>query len=181
MKVGIVVGSIREQRLGAQVGAWIAEVAAKRDGEASYELIELADFDVPLFTAAAHPMAARKSYDDERVQRWSDAIDACDAFVFVTAEYNHSVPGAFKNAVDSLGGEWMGKPVGFVGYGVVGGVRAIEHWRTIVANFSMTGVRAEVNLSTFSEVVDGRFTPADRREGELNTVFDQVEAAAARG
>lgn len=180
MKIGIIVGSIRDGRLGSDVGRLVADLAAKRDGDASSELIELASFDVPLLTSGTHPMQANKQYDDERVQRWSAAIDACDAFVFVTAEYNHGVPGALKNAVDVLGAEWVGKPVGFVGYGSVGGVRAIEQWRQIVGNFSMPYVRAEVNLNLFTDWSDGDFTPNERAADEIGTVLDQVEQLTAK-
>lgn len=180
MKVGIIIGSIREGRLGEQVGNWVHQVASRRRGEVSYELIDLKAFDVPLLTSPTHPMKANKNYDDPKVQAWSQAIDACDAYVFVTPEYNHAVPGAFKNAVDSLGAEWLGKAVGFVAYGVVGGVRAIENWRQIVANFSMVDVRGEVNLSTFTDFDGHEFTPAERRSGEVNEVFNQVEKMAAK-
>lgn len=180
MKIGIIVGSIREGRKGEQIGAWVNEVVAGRDGEATYELIDLKSFDVPLLTSPTHPMMADKSYDDPAVQAWSDAIDACDAYVFITAEYNHAVPGAFKNAVDSLGKEWIGKVVGFVGYGSVGGVRAIENWRAALANFSMYDVRAEVNLSLFTDFDGDTFTPDERRAEELNEVFNQVETTASK-
>src|SRR5690606_11910969 len=123
------------------VADWVLEASRGRSGEAAYVSIDLAGLDVPLLTTSVHPMAAGKSYDDAGTQRWSDAVDACDAFVFVTPEYNHGVPGGFKNAVDSLGPEWVGKPVAFVGHGSVSGVRAIEQWRQIVANFAMPVVR----------------------------------------
>lgn len=113
------------------------------------------------------------------MQAWSDAIDACDAYIFVTPEYNHGVPGAFKNAVDTLGSEWMGKPVGFVGYGSVGGVRAIENWRTVLANFSMYDVRAEVNINLFTDFTDGEFTPQNRNVVTMGAVFDDLEKAGA--
>ncbi len=90
MKIGIIVGSIREGRKGEAVGQWVAEQAQGRD--ATYELLDLKSFDVPLLTSPTHPMQAKKSYDDERVQAWSDAVDACDGYVFVTPEYNHGVP-----------------------------------------------------------------------------------------
>ena len=150
MKIGIIIGSIRDGRAGGAVGEWVAEAAAKRSGDVAYELIDLKSFDVPLLTSATVPGAAKKQYDDERVRAWSTAIDSCDAFLFVTPEYNHGVPGALKNAVDSLGSEWANKVVGFVGYGSVGAVRAIEQWRQILSNFSMPLVRAEVNLRTFN-------------------------------
>ncbi|WP_232548818.1 NADPH-dependent FMN reductase [Propioniciclava soli] len=179
MKIGIIIGSIREGRAGESVGAWVFEDAEKREG-ASYELIDLKDFDVPLLTDPRHPMSMGKSYDDERVQAWSDAIDACDAYVFVTPEYNHGVPGAFKNAVDVLGGEWMGKAVAFVGYGSVGGVRAIENWRTVLANFQMYDVRPEVNLNLFTDFTDGQATPDPRHRENLAGLFDALEEVGGR-
>ncbi|MCF8602108.1 NAD(P)H-dependent oxidoreductase [Gordonia sp. HY442] len=175
MKIGIISGSLRNGRATSSVAAYIHRVAAARTGEASYELVELADFDVPLLTSPVHPMVANKSYDDPKVQKWSETIDGFDAFVFVTPEYNHGVPGGFKNAVDSLGAEWVGKPVAFVGHGSVGGVRAIEQWRQIVVNFSMPVARAEVNFNMFNHWDDGTFTPADRHDTEVDTLLDQLE------
>lgn len=179
MKIGIVLGSIREARLGEAVARWVAESATGRP-EATYEIIDLKEFDVPLLTAAVPPGAANRQYDDERVTRWSRAIDSCDAYVFVTAEYNHSVPGAFKNAVDSLGPEWSGKPVGFVAYGADGGVRAVEAWRTVLANFSMVDVRAQVSLGLFTDFGETGLEPMERRAGELDALFGQLETMATR-
>lgn len=174
MKVGIIVGSIREGRKGSAVGSWVHEAAAKRQDGLDYELIELAEFEVPLLKTNTHPMAANKSYESEAVNVWSRAVDACDAYVFVTAEYNHGVPGAFKNAVDSLGSEWVGKPIAFAGYGSDGGVRAVEHWRGIVGNFQMVDVRAQVALSIFDDFDGDTFTPQERRAEELETLLDQL-------
>lgn len=179
MKIGIIIGSIRDGRAGESVGAWVADAAAKREG-VEYEVIDLKSFDVPLFTDARHPMAMGKSYDDERVQKWSGAIDACDAYVFVTPEYNHGVPGAFKNAVDSLGSAWVGKAVGFVGYGSVGGVRSIENWRTVIANFSMVDIRTEVNLNLFTDFTDGQCDPAERHLEIVENLFTELEEQAAQ-
>ncbi len=174
MKIGIVVGSIREGRLGENVGRWVeSALTARSDVEA--EIIDLKSFDVPLFTSSTVPMAAQREYESPNVRAWSAAIDECDAFVFVTAEYNHSVPGGFKNAVDSLGPEWVDKTVGFVSYGADGGVRAVEHWRQIVANFHMIAVRGQVSLSLFTEFdANGDVAPADRRAGELTAMLDQI-------
>ncbi len=108
-------------------------------------------------------------------RRWGDDINACDAFVFVTAEYNHGVPGAFKNAFDSIGPEWQGKPVGFVSCGSVGGVRAVEQWRQIVATFGMHDVSSQVSMSTFEEFDEqGGFAPSPRREKELRRMLDEL-------
>ncbi|MDX2356444.1 NAD(P)H-dependent oxidoreductase [Dietzia sp. PP-33] len=179
MKIGIILGSIREGRNGAAVADWVAAEAASRE-DATYDLIDLKSFDVPLLTSATVPGAANKQYDDERVTRWSEAVDACDAFIFVTPEYNHGVPGGLKNAFDSLGNEWADKPVAFVSYGADGGVRAVEQWRQIVANFRMFGVRQQVSLSLFTEFGSEGLQPAERRADEIATLFDQLEEATRR-
>jgi NAD(P)H-dependent FMN reductase len=176
MKIGIINGSMRAERNTEPVAKYIHELAAQRSGEAEYEYIDLAEYEVPLLTSSVHPMMTNKSYDDPKVQAWSDKIDAMSAFVFVTPEYNHGVPGGFKNAVDVLGAEWVGKPVAFVGHGAVGGVRAIEQWRQIVANFSMPVVRAELNFNLFFDWTDGEFTPADRHPAEVTAMLDDLEA-----
>ena len=105
-KIGIILGSTRDDRAGQAIAQWVADLAQGRNvGDVEYELIDLKAFDVPVLTTSVIPMAANKNYDDEKVQAWSDAIDACDAYIFVTPEYNRSVPGAFNDAVDSLGAE----------------------------------------------------------------------------
>jgi NAD(P)H-dependent FMN reductase len=184
MWVGIVVGSIREGRKGRHVGDWALTHARAwaeaNDADVQFELIDLKDFDLPLLTAAVVPGAANRKYDDERVRNWSAAIDACDAYVFVTPEYNHGVPGAFKNAVDSLGPEWSGKTVAFVSYGADSGVRAVEQWRQIMGNFQMFVVRAQVSCSTFAEFTDGEFTPTERRAGSLGDLLTQLVAATRK-
>lgn len=179
MKIGVVLGSIRDTRKGELVAQWVFDQSSARD-DAEFELIDLASFDVPLLTSATLPAQANRSYDNEQVTAWSKAIDACDAYVFVTPEYNHGVPGGFKNAVDSLGPEWQSKPVGLVSYGADGGVRAVEHWRQILVNFHMIVVRQQVSLLLFSEFTENGLKLEDRRSGELTMLFDQVVSAAKR-
>lgn len=175
MRIGIILGSIREVRKTEAVAQWVHGVAAARDGETEYELVDLADYDIPLLTSRVHPMTAKKNYDNPNVQRWSDKIDTFDAYVFVTPEYNHGVPGGFKNAVDVLGQEWVGKTVAFVGHGSVSGVRAIEQWRQIILNFSMLSVRPELNFNGFAHWKDGQFSPEERHTGEANALLDELE------
>lgn len=177
--IGIVIGSIRHGRKGESVARWVAERAQQRD-DARFETVDLAAFDVPLLTSATVPGAANRQYDDERVTRWGQAIDALDGYVFVTPEYNHGVPGAFKNAVDSIYPEWGGKAVGFVSYGADAGVRSVEHWRAIVANLHLHDVRGQVALSTFADFDGETFTPMERRAKEVDTLLDQVVALTGR-
>lgn len=174
--IGVFLGSIRDGRIGEQVAHWVMNEARGRDVE--YRLLDLADYDVPALTTATMPAVAEMQYDDDAVTRWSRAVDACDGFVFVTPEYNHSIPGTMKNAFDSLFSEWLSKPVAFVSYGGDGGVRAIEHWRQVVSNLSMHDIRNIVALHIFgADVTDGTFTPQAPKLAALEKVFADIEAA----
>ncbi|MBM9434151.1 NADPH-dependent FMN reductase [Flaviflexus equikiangi] len=173
MKVGIIIGSIREGRAGEQVGQWVFDTAKGYEG-AEFEIIDLKSFNVPLLTSPTVPGMANRQYDSAEVTNWSRAIDACDAFIFVTPEYNHGVPGAFKNAVDSIGPEWQNKKVAFVAYGAANGVRAIEQWRGVVANFNMWDIRTTVELNLFTDFGDEGFAPQERRQGELTALLEQL-------
>ncbi|QGU06809.1 FMN-dependent NADPH-azoreductase [Corynebacterium occultum] len=178
MKIGIIIGSVREGRFGEAVGKWVLEGAQARGSENfDYEIIDLLEFNVPLLTSGVVPGAANKQYDDPNVQAWSKAIDGVDGFVFVTPEYNHGVPGPMKNAYDSLGSEWFRKPVGFVGYGASNAIRAIEQWRQIVSNFAQIDVRNQVELSIFADADEEGFAPGERRAGELEGMLNSLEEA----
>ena len=176
MRIGIVLGSVREGRAGEPVANWVLE-RARTHGGADVEFIDVKSFGLPVFDGAYLPAMADKKYDDPAVQAWSDAVDACDAFVIVTPEYNHSVPGGLKNAVDHLGGEWLGKPVAFVGYGADGAVRAVEHWRQIFGNFGAKAIRAQLSINIFAEMTENGFVPNERRAGELDALLDSLIAA----
>jgi NAD(P)H-dependent FMN reductase len=176
-KIAVVIGSTRPGRLGTEVADWVARQAKDRQ-HADYEVLDVAEFDLDLLSEPTVPGAADRAYDNDKTRRWSRAVDEFDGFVFVTPEYNHSVPAAMKNAFDVLYPEWGNKSVAFVGYGADGATRAVEHWRTIVANARMVAVRAQVSLSLFQDFQDGELVPLERREGELTTVFEQVEQMA---
>jgi NAD(P)H-dependent FMN reductase len=176
VRIGIIIGSIREGRRGAEVGAWVVQRAEAVTG-ADFVVLDLMDFSLPLHNAPVLPAMANRNYGSDAVTRWSDAVDQCDGFIFVTPEYNYGVPGAFKNAVDSLGPEWMQKTVAFISYGANGGVRATGQWRQIVANFDMVDVRPSVALSIFDDFNgDSSFTPRERHDNELRVVFERLIA-----
>lgn len=178
MKIGIIVGSVRDDQNGRAVGEWVLRHTQAKGG-ADFELVQLKDFDVPVFTSATLPMMADRSYDSPAVTAWSQKVDSFDGYIFVTPEYNHGVPGGFKNAVDSLGPEWVGKVLGLVGYGAVGGVRSVEQWRLIMANFSQTVVRGAVDLNLFTDFADGAVVDNEHKSGALAGMIDEMVAAGA--
>lgn len=181
MRIGIIIGSTRQGRAGDKIGRWVFEAAQQRaTADIEYELIDLKDFNLPLFDAPVLPAMAGKSYDSEQVTQWSYVIDACDAYIFVTPEYNHSVPAGLKNAVDHLGAEWRDKAIAFVGYSGTGAVRSVEHWRQIMANFNMFDVRTQLAINVFSDVIDGVYTPNERAAAELDALFAELESVTAK-
>lgn len=178
MKIGIILGSIRKGRNGEAVANWVNEAAQQRAG-AQYEIVDLADYDLDMFDSAVGPARAQGHYDNPKTQRWSDRISEFDGFIFVTPEYNHGVPGAFKNAFDLLALEWTRKAIAFISYGADGGVRAVEQWRQIVTMMEMVDVRQTVSLSMFWDFGPDGFSPLERRGQELVAVLGAVEAATA--
>lgn len=170
MKIAIIICSIREGRRGLAVGQWVAEHAAGRQG-VEYELVDLAD----------HPLTMRyeqkmdKAYEEPATQAWSDLIDSFDGYVFVTPEYNRSVPAPMKNAVDLLFPEWGGKAIGFVGYGGMGAARSIEHWRGVVTTLHLTSAPETVNLQLASDFDGDAFVPRAFHARGLGRVFDRLE------
>lgn len=166
-------GSTRRGRVGESVARWVVQNAPRRQG-VSVELVDLAEFDLPLLTEPTVPGAANREYETPQTRRWSEAIDSYDAFLWVSPEYNHGVPGAMKNAFDVLYPEWSHKAFGLVTYGSTGGIRVGEQWRLIIANALGVAVRHQLAFFSFLEWEDGRFTPLGRRGDELADLIDQL-------
>lgn len=181
MKIAIISGSVREGRNSAHVTRWVANGA---DGlnlpGVEFEPVVLAEYQLPVYDDARVPAAMNGEHDNEAVAAWSAKIAEFDAYILVTPEYNHGVPGALKNAVDWLGNEWRNKPIAFVSYGADGGVRAVEQWRQIVANFDMIDIRATISLQLFTEFGETGLIPLERRGGELANMVDSLVAVTAR-
>jgi NAD(P)H-dependent FMN reductase len=116
-------------------------------------------------------------YTQPHTQAWAAKIASFDGFVFVTPEYNHSMSGALKNAIDFLKNEWHNKAAGFVSYGAVGGTRAVEHLRLVMGELQVADVRGQVALSLFTDFKNfTEFTPGPQHASLLSTMLDQVVA-----
>ncbi|MGW3626811.1 NADPH-dependent FMN reductase [Streptomyces sp. NPDC000880] len=173
-KIAIITGSTRPGRNNQAVAEWVYNIAAKRQ-DAEFELVEIAEFGLPLFDESIPPSLAQ--YANEHTKAWAAKVATFDGFVFVTPEYNHSTSGALKNAIDFLHAEWNNKAAGLVGYGSVGGARAIEHLRGIMAELQVATVRNTVMLSLFTDFENfSDFKPAAFQEETVNPMLDQVIA-----
>lgn len=174
LKIGIILGSTRPNRNGAAVANWVLEHTKERT-DAHYELIDIKDYELPLLDEPIPPSQGK--YSQPHTKRWAEKIKTLDAFVFVTPEYNHSTSGALKNAIDFLYAEWNNKAAGFVSYGSVGGARAVETLRLVMAEIQIADVRAQVMFSLFTDFKNmSEFTPDPRHEPELNAMLKQLVA-----
>ena len=172
LKIGIIVGSTRPGRNGEAVAKWVLE-QSKKQTEVQFELVDIADFNLPLLDEA-YP-AAMQQYSQDHTKKWSEKIAEFDGYVFVTPEYNHSTSGALKNALDYLNAEWANKAAGFVSYGSAGGARAVEHLRPILAELRVATVRSQVMFSLFTDFKDmSTFTPHERHEASTDAMFADV-------
>ncbi|HXD88804.1 MAG TPA: NAD(P)H-dependent oxidoreductase [Urbifossiella sp.] len=174
LKLAIIIGSTRPGRVGESVARWVYELARKRS-DAAFELVDIADFNLPLLDEPIPPSQGK--YSKEHTKKWAAKIASFDGFVFVTPEYNHSICGALKNAIDFLFREWNNKAAGFVGYGSAGGVRAVEHLRLVMAEVQVATVRNQVALSLFTDFENyTTFKPAAYHEKSVNQMLDQLVA-----
>ena len=172
LNIAIIVGSTRPGRKCDAVARWVHDIA-KRRTDASFEVVDIASFDLPLLDEPVPPMMGK--YSKTHTRTWAAAIARFDAFLFVTPEYNHSIPGALKNAIDYLFKEWNDKAAGFVGYGGAGGTRAVEHLRGVMGELKVADVRAQVTLSLYTDFENfATFKPAPRQEAAVNAMLDDL-------
>src|SRR6266436_10270692 len=129
LRIAIILGSTRPGRNGEAVAKWAYEIAQKRT-DAGFELVDIRDFNLPLLDEPIPSIMGQ--YSKPHTKAWAAKIASFDGFVFVTPEYNHSISGALKNAIDFLFAEWNNKAAGFVSYGGAGGARAVEQLRLAI-------------------------------------------------
>jgi NAD(P)H-dependent FMN reductase len=174
IKVAIIIGSTRPGRKAEAVARWVYDIANRRgDDDARYEIVDIQEFDLPLLDEPVPPSMGK--YSKPHTKAWSARIDAFDAFVFVTPEYNHGIPAALKNAIDFLYREWNDKAAGFVAYGSAGGTRAVESLRLVMGELMVADVRAQVALSLRTDFENfSAFKPAAGQELAVNTMLDQL-------
>jgi NAD(P)H-dependent FMN reductase len=142
-RIAVIVGSTRDSRFADKPANWIFDLASTRK-DWEVELVDLRDFDLPLFNEKASNLWAPSA--DPRAVAWQDKLADFDGFIFVTLEYNRSITGALKNALDQAYKEWVRKPAAIVGYGATGAARAAEHLRTIAIELQMVPIRHGVHI-----------------------------------
>jgi NAD(P)H-dependent FMN reductase len=143
-RIGIIIGSTRPGRFGDKPAEWIAE-RARATGEFEVEILDLRDYKLPFFDEQTSPAYAPSQAPGAK--EWQEKIASLDGYIATVAEYNRGPTGVLKNALDYAYNEWNRKPIGFVGYGGVGGARAVEQLRLISVELQMAPVRTGVHIA----------------------------------
>ena len=169
----IVIASTRPGRAGAPVGAWVQQIARDHGGFA-VEVLDLAAIGLPFVDEPSHPFL--RNYEHEHTRAWSAQVDAADAFVFVTPEYNYGFCAPLKNALDFLFFEWQYKPVGIVSYGgVSGGTRGAQMLKQVLDGLKLSPVFDNVYIPFVQELVaDGRLNAGPIHEQAAEKMLDEL-------
>ncbi|WP_404339187.1 NADPH-dependent FMN reductase [Sphingomonas sp. MMS12-HWE2-04] len=142
-RIALIIGSTRPTRFADTPAQWMLKQAAARD-DMDVEVVDLRDHPLPFFDEATSNLWA-PSQNPEAI-RWQQTIGAYDGYIFVVAEYNHSITGVLKNALDQAYVEWNRKPFTAIGYGGTGATRAVEHLRGIGVELQMVSTKSAVHI-----------------------------------
>ncbi|HEX4865750.1 MAG TPA: NAD(P)H-dependent oxidoreductase [Acidimicrobiales bacterium] len=166
LKLNIIIGTVRPGRAADPVARWVTQ-RAEEHGEFEVELLDLRDWPLPYFAEGAETIGdfADPTYSDPVVKAWNNKQKEADAVVFITAEYNHSIPGVLKNAIDNVfvSFAFRNKPAAFVGYsgGIAAGVRAVEHLAQVAIEAEMVPLRNTVLIPQVQNAFDADGEPTN--------------------
>lgn len=165
----VIIGSTRPGRAGLPIAQWFIK-RAHDHGAFDVRVVDLAELKLPFLDEPNHPRL--RQYVHEHTKNWSAIVDASDAFVIVTPEYNYGMTAPVKNALDFLNQEWKDKPIGFVSYGgIAAGTRSVQQLKQVVTALRMLAVFESVNIPFFTQFIDD--------EGEVQANEIMVQAASA--
>ncbi len=169
-----IITSTRPGRVGPSVAKWF-DLAARDHGGFDVELVDLADFNLPVFDEPVHPM--RQQYQHEHTKRWSASVKQADAFVFVMPEYNYGVPPSLVNALNFLVLEWNYTPAGFVSYGgISGGMRGVQAVKPLLTALRIMPLNELVAVPMVSQHLNEQkqFQPTDIHKASVKPMLDEL-------
>jgi NAD(P)H-dependent FMN reductase len=175
-RIMVVVGSVRPGRIGLPIAEWVRDALAA-DESIEVDFADLAELGLPLMDEPNHPRL--QDYVHDHTTAWSARVDAADAFLFVTPEYNHSYSPALKNALDFLHNEWVRKPVGFASYGgVSAGTRGVLSLKPVLAALGLVPASVAIEIPFAARQLDdeGRFQPNEQQEKNLAVIVAELVA-----
>lgn len=160
LRLNIIAVSTRPERTGFSIARWF-DGFAREDGRFDAHLVDLAEVNLPIYDEPRHPRL--RQYEHEHTRRWSAIVDAADAFVFVTPEYNFGPSPALLNALNFVYQEWNYKPAGFVSYGgISGGLRGVQAAKLTMSAMKLVTLPEAVTIPMVGQQIeDGTFTPKE--------------------
>jgi len=166
LNIGIISSTVRDGNVGSKVAQWVLEQAMKISDN-TYEIVDLKEY----------PMGFNLSTADEHAVKLNEKLMSFDGYIMITAEYNHSIPGVLKNALDWVGMQTMAnRPAGIISYGAVGGARAAEHLRNILGQLNVADISRQVLFSLFLDFDENKnFTPQQIHLNTFKELVNQVE------
>lgn len=174
LKLQIIVCSTRPGRVGPTVARWFTEFAAQH-AKFDVELIDLHDFNLPMYDEPLHPRLQK--YENAHTKVWSESVSGADAYVFVTPEYNYCPPPSFSNALTYVYNEWNYKPCGFVSYGgLSGGMRAVQLEKQLVTTLKMMPMVEGVAIPMVATLIDDNknFMPNELIDNAAQVMLDEL-------
>ncbi|MGE7417730.1 NADPH-dependent FMN reductase [Methylobacterium tarhaniae] len=168
-----VICSIRPGRVGVPIARWFNDIA-QQNGNFNARLIDLAEFNLPIYDEPKHPVL--QQYEHEHTRRWSASVDTADAFVFVMPEYNFGPPPALLNALNYVYREWNYKPAAFVSYGgVSGGLRAVQLAKQTLTTLKMAPIVEAVTIQMVAQHVKAeQFSPTEIHQTSARTMLNEL-------
>jgi NAD(P)H-dependent FMN reductase len=173
-RLNIIISSTRPGRVGPVIADW-CERFAREHGKFEPVLVDLAEFRLPVYDEPNHPRL--RQYTNSHTQAWSQSVDAADAYVFVTPEYNYFAPPALINAIDFVYHEWGCKPAGILSYGgASGGMRAAQMLKLMLTSVRVMPLPDSVAVHNVRAAIDaaGNFTPNELAIGAAKTMLDEL-------
>ena len=181
MKLAVITGATRPGRQTPRQSAWIAKTAAQIEG-VEVEHVDIKDYPLAFFNAAISPRYNPDRTPEPAVQKWLDKIGSFDAYVFVTPEYNHSIPGELKHVFDSMTWELKHKPAAVASHGTVGGARAAMVLKEVLSEGQAVVIPKFSAVHGISELIDeeGNLDAAAAAnpygpQTQLNTLLEELK------
>ncbi|ALM85438.1 NADPH-dependent FMN reductase [Bordetella sp. N] len=173
-RLNVIIASTRPGRVGPAFAQWFYD-AAVAHGQFDVQLVDLADFRLPVFDEPNHPRMQK--YTHEHTRKWAASVASADAFVFVTPEYNFNAPPSLLNALQYLYTEWNYKPASFVSYAhASGGLRAVQEVKTLLTTLKIVPLNEQVMVPNFTQTLDenGKFQPTQLHNDSAKVALDEL-------
>lgn len=180
MKLMLINGSVREGRASDKIQDWVLDVL-KNESDLEIDVADLKEVDLPFYDEAMPPSAPNMTYTNPKGTAWAKRVAEADAFLLLTAEYNHGPTPVLKNAIDWVYSGWNYKPVGFVSYGAAaGGTRAVQQLKQNLLNVRAFPTTSNIHLFLWGGSVDDNGRPLPEFDDRLKGLLTEIKELGAR-